>query len=343
MGAVFKFELDNIELDKVNRFCNSVDYCSIEQSVGWTPLLYKSKICYFYLIEDSEIKSFCQIHEKLKFAQIIFGPVCSDKELMITSINEIINYYKKRGFYSLGIQMYYKSGFDSEYIEYILNSQHSIHYLFNNENTKSSIEVNLEDSDEEIFKKIRENHRRNIKKAIKSEISVDVLKSNSELLAFIDVYTKMCKVRGIQGSGISSKNIKEIYNYLINNNKGQILIAKDKDNIILGGVIIAYQGISVRYLLGASDPDRRDLPILHFVLYEAIKKAKTDNFRYFDFWGYSHFVKKGDQIFDINHFKKGFGGYYTFFTKKMNIDLVPCGTTIYRFIFLVRKILNRLL
>jgi hypothetical protein len=106
MQPVFKFELDKIELENIKNFCSSVDYCSLEQSVGWTQMLYKTKICYFILTDDNHIKSFCQINEKFKFANIIFGPVCCDKELMITSINEIINYYKKRGFYYLSIQMY---------------------------------------------------------------------------------------------------------------------------------------------------------------------------------------------------------------------------------------------
>jgi len=98
--------LDNTELVNVQKFCDSVDYCSIEQSIGWTQLFFNSNIRYFYLKDDSGIKSFCQINERLRAAQIDFGPVCCDKELVVDSINEIINYYKKRGFYYLGIQMY---------------------------------------------------------------------------------------------------------------------------------------------------------------------------------------------------------------------------------------------
>ena len=343
MKAVFKYELNEGEIEAIKKFYNSADYCSIEQVLGWTQLLFKSKICYFYMIDGYEIKSFCQISEKFKFAQIIFGPVCCEKELMINSINEIIDYYKKQAFIYLGIQMYYKSGYDTDYIEYILNRDHSITYKFDNENTKSSIEIDLEDSIDVIFSNLRENHKRNIKKALKLQISVDVIKSRDDLISFIDGYLKMCKFREIDSGYITSKNIGDIYDNLIENNRGQILIAKDKDNVIIGGVILVYQGLSVRYLLGTSDPDRRDLPVLHIVLYEAIKRAKNDNFKYFDFWGYNHFADKNDQVFYINHFKKGFGGYYTFFAKKMNIELVPFGYSIYKFLKLIKKILFRLL
>lgn len=341
MHAVFKFELDNIELENIRSFCNSVDYCSIEQSIGWTQMFFKSKICYFYLIDDSVIKSFCQINEHYKFAHVVFGPVCCDKELMVTSINEIILYYKKRGFYFLDIQMYFKSGFDTEYIEYILNKDYNIKYIFDKENTKSSLEINLDDSHEEIFKRFRASNRGNIKKALKLGLIVEEVRSSPELASFIEIYLKMCKARNLDINGWSSNKINEVHNYLINNNKGQILIAKDKDNIILGGVIIVYQGISARYFLGASDPDRRDLPVLHAVLYEAIKQAKNSNFKFFDFWGYSHFVKKNDQVYYINEFKAGFGGYLTFFAKKMNIDLVPFGSKIYNIVLILRKFKNK--
>ena len=343
MEAIFKFELDKIELENIRSFCNSVDYCSIEQSIGWTQMFFKSKICYFYLTDDSVIRSFSQINENFKFAHIVFGPVCCDKELMITSINEIIHYYKKRGFYFLDIQMYFKSGFDTEFIEYSLNKNYNIKYIFNKDNTKSSLEINLDNSHEEIFKAFRASNRGNIKKAIKLGLTIDTAKSPSELASFIEIYLKMCKVRNLDTNGWSSNKINEIYNYLISNNKGQILLAKDKDNIILGGVVVVYQGISVRYFLGTSDPDRRDLPVLHAVIDEAIKQAKNNNFKFFDFWGYNHFVDQNDQVYYINEFKAGFGGYYTFFAKKMNIDLIPFGAKIFNVLSWIRKIKNRLL
>ena len=335
MKAVFKYELNVTEIQDTIKFCESVDYVSLEQSPGFPEILYGTKFTFFYLTDDDIIKSFSQINENFKFAHIWFGPVCCDKGIMIISINEIINYYKKRGFWYLGIQMYYKSGYDVDYIEYALNKVHSIKYIFNNENTKSSLEIDLGKSMEDIYSSFRKGHRSDIKNALKKGITVEELKDENELTHFADVYLKMCKTREI-GSH-STNEIKSICNYLVNNKKGQILLAKDCNNIIIGGVILAYQGISVRYLLGASDPDRHDLPLLHPVIYQAIERAKLNNFRYFDFWGYNHFAEEGDQRFNINHFKKGFGGYYTFLAKKMNINLIPYGYRIYRLLTFLRK------
>ncbi len=342
MEAVFKYALESSEIENIWKFCNSVDYCSIEQSIGWTQIFYKSKICYFYLHDESGIRSFCQINERLRSAQICYGPVCCDKQLMIDSIDEIISYYKKLGYYYLGIQMYYKSGNDTEYIEYVLNKRHNIKHFFNSENAKSSIEIDLRDSIEEIYGRIRHGHKNDIKKAIKQGVTFDVVKNKDELDSFIKIYYKICKARNIDYGGLTAENIHEIYSYLINHNKGQILISKDKDNVVLGGEILLYQGISVRCWKGVSDPDQRDIPSSHFLLYEAIKSSKNANFRFFDFGGYNHFADKNNHVYNINHFKKGFGGDYTFFAKKMNISLIPGGYSLYRFLNIFKKAIARL-
>lgn len=339
MKGYFKYELTNHEIDDVNAFCNTVDYCAIEQLLGWSELFYKNRICYFYLTENNKIISFCQINEKFRSAQITFGPVCQEKETMISSINEIIKYYKKKRYFFLGIQLYNKTGYDNDYIEYSLNKLHNINYIFDNKNTKSSIEIDLENDIDDIFKSMRKGHKSDIKKAIKLGISVSKPNCESEINEFISIYSKMYKSRCMTGA-LSSDKIRAILNYIEINNNGQLLVAKDIDDTILGGAILVNQGISVRYLIGASDPKRRDKPIMHNLLYEAIKRAKNNNFKYFDFWGYDHFAEKNNQMFYINQFKKGFNGYFTFFAKKMNINLIPFGAIIFRFLMTIRKVTN---
>jgi lipid II:glycine glycyltransferase (peptidoglycan interpeptide bridge formation enzyme) len=338
MQSVFKYELNKNEYENIQTFCDSADYCSVEQQLGWTEMFFKSRVCYFWLLDESGILSYCKINEKLGSAQIIFGPVCCDKDIMVHSISEIIAFYKKRHFYYLGIQMYYKSGFETEYIEYKLNKLYNIHYKFDNENTKSSIEINLSDSEEDISSRIRKGHRNDIRKAVKSEVTVNPVMNEKEMDSFIEVYNKMIRVRRIDEDELSKEIINKIYNYLVANKIGEILIVKDKNAEVIGGAILVFQGLSVRYFKGTTDPDRREVPILHLLMYEAIKKAKKDNFRYFDFWGYNHFADEKDQVFNINHFKKGFGGYFTFFAKKMNIDLLPGGYAIYRLLIFFKNL-----
>lgn len=342
MQAVFKYELDNIEIEKIDKYCNSVDYCAAEQFIGWDEMLHKSKICYFYLCDDSEIMSFCQITEKYGAAQISFGPVCCDKEMMVASLNQIILYYKKKYFYYLGIQMYFKSGFDLDYIEYQLNKKYKIKYFFDSENTKSSIEIDLGQSIDEIFNNFTHKHKTAIRKAQKLEITVNKVQDAIELERLKGIFTRMYNKRNISDEAFLN-NIIEIDKYLNNKGKGQSLVVKDKEGVIIGGTVVIYQGNTVRFYKGASDPERGDIPINYLLKFEIIKIAKEAGFKYLDFWGYNHFVSEKDQLFQINRYKKGFGGYFTFFAKKMNIDLIPFGTTIYRFMKTAGKILKRFL
>ena len=327
MEAFFKKSLDESEVRAIREFCLTADYFAIEQSTGFTEALYKTPITYFYLTGKDGIKSFAQINETFRFAHIWFGPVCDDREAMVESVIRIAGYYSSKGYWYLGIQPYRKSGFDGDYIEYALNQHLRITYLFTNRHTKSSLEIDLRKDKDTIWSAFSKGHKSAVKKAIGHNISVVEMSSASELDGFLLLYDKMKKARGIGGHTVSE--IIHICRYIADNNCGVILMAKTQDATVIGCSVFASQGKSVRYLLSASDPERRDLPITHLIIYRAIELAKERGFTFFDFWGYNHFANPDEQMAKINRFKRGFGGYYTFFMKKMNISLIPLGFLIY--------------
>lgn len=339
MHVLVRTELTEPEVQDIMKFCSSAEYFALEQAIGFSRILYNTKITYFCLLDGEIIKSFCQVNENLKFAHIWFGPVCNNKEEIIAIINEIASHYKKRGFWYLGVQMYLKSGSDCDYVEYHLNKLHKINYVFNNENTKSSLEIDLSQNLDDIFRGFRKGHRSDIKKAINTGIHVEEAVSKDDINAFSAVYRRMCRSRSI--SGHTAFEIEELINYINNNGKGRLLVARDTENNVIGGAIFAYQGISVRYMISASDPDKRHLPITHLIIYKALEMAIADKFKYFDFWGYNHFAEENDQIYKVNSFKKGFGGYYTFFAKKMNFNLLPGGYNIYRVFGVMKRMKSK--
>ena len=341
MKTVFTYKLDNLESEKIVEFCNTADFCAIEQRLGFPEILYNTKINYFFLMDETgAIRSFSQINEKFRFAHVWFGPVCDDVDLTIESVKIMADYYRRRGFWYIGIQPYRKTGFESDYIEYKLNSHLNIDYLFNTENTKASLEIDLSRSMEEIFSAFSKGHRSAVKKAQALGITVSERSSVEEWTSFMEIYLKMCAARKISNHTVLE--MERICGYLEQSNTGKLLLVKDADLNILGGSVFAYQGISVRYLLSASDPERRDIPVSHLAIYKAIEEAKSAGFRYFDLWGYSHFTQADDQVYLVNRFKKGFGGYFTFFMKKMNISLKPGGFRIYNTYNRIKKRFNSL-
>ena len=115
------------------------------------------------------------------------------------------------------------------------------------------------------------------------------------------------------------KSITNLFNginsFIHENNKGFIEYIFEGENLV-GGLIIIYQGNSARYYKGATDPERRDISILHLGLYEAMKYSKANGCTMFDLWGYNHFADENDQVYFINQFKNGFSERFYLFSKK---------------------------
>jgi lipid II:glycine glycyltransferase (peptidoglycan interpeptide bridge formation enzyme) len=102
--------------------------------------------------------------------------------------------------------------------------------------------------------------------------------------------------------------------------------------------LLAFQVNTVLYFKGSSDPNSRHLPVLHMAIWEGIKMAKRLGFDFFDLWGYNHFAKENDQVFFINRFKKGFGGEYIFYPKKIYFIYKPLR---YKLLQLLKKVKNK--
>ncbi len=115
---------------------------------------------------------------------------------------------------------------------------------------------------EEIWNDFREATRKVSKRLTKWSYNQPA-ENDSDLEAFISIINKMCKARNISDDGFPIKNLKELYNFLVQRNKGVILLAKDSEGVIVGVDMLVYQGSSVVMYKGATDPDRRDLPISH--------------------------------------------------------------------------------
>jgi lipid II:glycine glycyltransferase (peptidoglycan interpeptide bridge formation enzyme) len=132
------------------------------------------------------------------------------------------------------------------------------------------------------------------------------------------------------------------FNFIEKYNQGFIEYIFDGD-ILVGGLIIIFQGTSARYFKGVSDPERRDMPIMHVGIFEAIKYCKMNGYLTFDLWGYNHFVDERDQVFYINRFKKGFSGNFTFYPKRMNFELRPGLYNIYIIFKFIKTSIDKLL
>lgn len=136
----------------------------------------------------------------------------------------------------------------------------------------------------------------------------------------------MSQSRGLTIDGASTRDLfDKIFNFLSKENLGLLLGVFDNMGNMIGGLIVVFQGQTVRYYKGASDPERRDISVLHLAIYEAIQISKKLEYKYFDLWGYNHLVNDTSQIYFINKFKKGFSDDYLFYPKMLHLSLKPFG------------------
>jgi lipid II:glycine glycyltransferase (peptidoglycan interpeptide bridge formation enzyme) len=65
-------------------------------------------------------------------------------------------------------------------------------------------------------------------------------------------------------------------------------------------------------------PSSRQIPILHAAFYEAIIQAKAAGYLFLDLQADNPHATEGDQVYEINRFKAGFGGRSVAFHLNLN-------------------------
>jgi lipid II:glycine glycyltransferase (peptidoglycan interpeptide bridge formation enzyme) len=178
-----------------------------------------------------------------------------------------------------------------------------------------TIFLDLNKSEEELLKEMHQKTRYNIRLAEKKGVKIVEVK-NSPL------------ERGVQplaGRGVSGSEYYETFWNLMEKTSGrdgftahakdyyQKLLQTDPDifklfvaefdgKIIAAGVF-GFFGDTATYLFGASSDEDRNVMAPYLLQWEMIKKAKKENFKYYDFFGISEKKWPG-----VTRFKRGFGG-----------------------------------
>jgi peptidoglycan pentaglycine glycine transferase (the first glycine) len=328
MEFSFKYELEPADRREFVDFYNKAAAGAIEQNADWIYTTGNAgSYCYFRAVENANTVCTAIIYERKSrgvfYAEILFGPVFLEEDAAIESLKEIEGYYRKKGITVLTVQLGVPSSQRTEYIEHRLNKSLKPLYRFDRNNW-TSIGIDLAKTEEEIFKQFSKGHKSDIKKAEKANLIVTDEFTDDEFEQFVSVFLRMNAERGIKvDSSATRVYLEKVKCYFKESGAGKFLLVKDSEGVVAGGIAIVHQHETARYFKGAADPSKRQMPILHLAIREAIVKSKRNGFRLFDMWGYNHFVDEKDQVFFINRFKKGFGGEFIFYPKKMYFIFSP--------------------
>ncbi len=173
--------------------------------------------------------------------------------------------------------------------------------------------LDLSQNEEQIFSGFRSSTRRNIKKAIKEGVKVNV--SNS-LKSIREFYRLNCITRKDHGQPPQPYYFfKKIYDHIISKNYGMVVSASYKGKIIAGAVYFHF-GKKALFKYGASDKKYQHVRANNIVMWEAIKRYCKQGYSTFCF-GRTEQENPG-----LRQFKSGWGAeekiikYYKYDLKK---------------------------
>ena len=278
----------------------------LAESYGYTPL-------YFTVLENGKLRALVPVMEVNSFLTGKRGvslpftdycePIVSETSEFVVLFNSIIEYGKKKGWKYVELRGGEKnlrsqeSGVSSQesggsnlspkslVLGPGLNTEHSFNSQPATRNIPSCITylghtLGLTKGEENIFSNLRDGTKRNIKKAIKEKVRAEIFNSLESIKEF---YRLNCMTRKEHGLPPQPFNFfKKIFDNVISNNLGFVILASYDDKNVAGGVYFHF-GEKAVYKYGASEMAYQNLRANNLVMWEAIKWYCHNGFDHFCF------------------------------------------------------------
>jgi len=244
---------------------NSSDEYTIFHTSNWSSVLsdsYGFRACYFAIIEGDRFIFLLPIMEVHNF---LFGkkgiclpftdycnPIINNKVELNDLLPQLISAAQKYDWKSIQIR--------DKGVSLGLSPPSSYYYRHR---------LELQSSEETMFRKFRENYKTKIKKALKqNNVNVNISKS---LQALEDYYQLHCLTRKRQGMPPQPFSyFKNIYTHIIEKNLGFVSLASINNEKIAGAVFFHFGGKAV-YKYGASNLKYKSFYANYLVIWEAVR------------------------------------------------------------------------
>jgi len=198
--------------------------------------------------------------------------------------------------------------------------------------------LNLTQTEDELLQTMHHKTRYNIRLAKKKGVTIRIMNNNSKNKD-IDIFYKLTQTTS-KRDDINVYN-KTYYSKLINyffDNKikpNLKLYIAEFNKKPLAAIMVFYFGNTATYLHGASDNNRRNLMPNYLLQWQAIKDAKKNGYKIYDFWGIN---EQNKHWAGITRFKKGFGGQIITFMGSWDYILNKSWYNLFRFLKTIKKL-----
>ena len=161
----------------------------------------------------------------------------------------------------------------------------------------------LNQSEDEILKKMRKSHRYLIKKSLTSGVTIERTKNVDKLQEFLPLYTKLAHRKHF----IAHSGVLEEFDVFSKDNQSLLFLAYFDGKVIAGALIDFVNGMAI-YRHSASDESYKHIPAMYLLQWEVIKEAKKRGMKYYNFWGIAPLTSPNHPWKGLTLFKTGFGG-----------------------------------
>lgn len=285
---------------------------------------------------SQQIGSFLLIKIKAKFRNFFFiphGPVLKDgclksseikKEILLEILKFLKNISEKENIDFIRFAPIWKNNQENEKLFEELKFIKAISHI----HPEVTWFLDISIPENEILMGMRKNTRNLIRRAQKEGVEIIQKNSIDGIEDFNNLYKKT--VARQYFNPFSLKYLKNEFESFYSDNQIINIFAKYKNEIISSAIIIFWQGMGF-YHQGASSQKYPKIPASYLLQWEAIKKAKNNGCKLYNFWGIVPQINSSEDLknnkikkhpwWGISLFKMGFGGYKQEYLKTYDLPL----------------------
>jgi lipid II:glycine glycyltransferase (peptidoglycan interpeptide bridge formation enzyme) len=244
------------------------------------------------------------------------GPLAAsnDHELGHTIIEGIKHHAKRRRMIYLAVVLPY----DGQYLENILTAAGfalSPPSLPPTTSMRSTIVLDLAPDTEQILMQMRSKTRQNIRKALKRDLHVRMGDAD-ELKTFIQLLKTLCVRRGVRSNVPMNDFVPDLWTKFATKGMLHLFLTENNDEPVAALLVFTCGRWARAWRYGWTGNHANSYPN-ELIYWEAIKWAKDQGYRFFDFLGfdtkYAYALVHSRplpeaEICKISFFKQGFGG-----------------------------------
>lgn len=169
---------------------------------------------------------------------------------------------------------------------------------------RNTLTLDLTHTEDDLLAGMNQSTRRKIRLAEKREVTVREAAGEADWQALYNLYTTTGERQGFIVRPWDY--YRELWADFAQAGYARILLATFQEQV-LGGIVLFHFGQRVWYFYGMSSNEERDRQPNYALQWAAIRWAKAQGYRVYDWWGAPNTFSEDDSMWGVYRFKEGFG------------------------------------